>query len=310
MKGIVVHFSQTGNTRQIAQAIQTGMKQVMGECDIAAIKEVNAQDLAKYDLIGLGAPIWRLSVPANVMAFIQSLPSLEGKHSFPFCSHGALPVGFMKIITTALMRKGLTIIGYNDWYGGAFLPYLPKPYVTDGHPDEIDLKEAEDFGREMAERSRRIYSGETNLIPKLPEETSDDSLWRIEASPAGDVIKIRQTTREQRVINIEKCKYPGCTLCMDNCPMDSIDFSVSPPVFKSNCQVDWFCEAICPEGAIEVDFGPLTKAHDFVVSGVFVRLLDEAEAKGTFRRYVPLEKVGWNTHQHEITGHPRYVIPE
>ena len=55
-----------------------------------------------------------------------------------------------------------------DWYGSVFLPEMPHPYPTDGHPDEIDLKEAEDFGREMVENSRRIHNGQTELIPPEP----------------------------------------------------------------------------------------------------------------------------------------------
>ncbi|MFC1942338.1 EFR1 family ferrodoxin [Chloroflexota bacterium] len=305
----MVYFSLTGSTRKVAQAIQAGMQEVLGSCDIAKLKDVNAQDLADYDLIGLGGPVWRLGVPPNVLAFINDLTSMKGKHCFPFCTHGALPVGFMKIITPRLLRKDLTIIGYKDWYGSCFLQHIPKPYLTDGHPDEIDLKEAEDFGREMAERSRRIYSGETNLIPELPEGKEVDLLWQTEPFPSAEITRERRTLQQQRNINMEKCKYPECTLCVDNCPMNSIDFSESPPVFRSSCYAEFFCEAICPEGAIEIDFAPLCVVHDIPVKGRFVGLLEEAEAKGTFRRLVPVEEVGWNTHFYEITEHPR-LIPE
>ena len=92
----MIYFSMTGNTRKIALAIHKGMKKVMGDCDIAKLQEVNVRDLRKYDLIGLGSPLWRLNAPPNVLAFIRGLTSLEGKHAFPFCTHGALPVGFMK----------------------------------------------------------------------------------------------------------------------------------------------------------------------------------------------------------------------
>ena len=207
------------------------------------------------------------------------------------------------------MRKGLTIIGYKDWYGSNFLQHLPKPHLTDGHPDEIDLREAEDFGREMAVKSRRIYSGEVHLIPELPGGKTDDLLWQTEPFPYGEVTRVRSIALKQRKVNMEKCRYPECTLCVDNCPMNSIDFSISPPKFKSNCFAEFFCEAICPEGAIEVDFGPLAAVHDIPVKERCVRLLEEAEAKGRFRRLVPLEEVGWDTHLYEVTGHPR-LIPE
>jgi len=169
MKGIVIYYSQTGNTKKIAQAIHVGIKQVIQACDIASLKEISKRDLIEYNLIGIGAPTWRRRAPANVEAFIEGMSPSEGKHGFAFSTHGALPGDFMKYILPAMTRKGLTVIGFNDWYGSVFHPYLPKPYFTDGHPDEIDLKEAEDFGREMGDRSQRIFGGETQLIPKVPE---------------------------------------------------------------------------------------------------------------------------------------------
>ena len=75
MKSIVIYFSQTGNTRQIAGAIQTGISEFNGECNIARIQDVGNEDLLKYDLIGLGSPVWHRREPANVLGFIEYLLS-------------------------------------------------------------------------------------------------------------------------------------------------------------------------------------------------------------------------------------------
>jgi NAD-dependent dihydropyrimidine dehydrogenase PreA subunit/flavodoxin len=378
MKGIVVYYSATGNTRKLARAIHRGMKDVMAECDIASIREADPQALKRYDLIGIGAPIWFFREPANVRTFIYNMPKLEGKLCFPFCAHGSAPAGFMFSVVPALKRKGLTIIGYNDWYGSVDqVLHMPKPYVTDGHPDEIDLKEAENFGREMAVRAQRISSGQTHLIPKLPKGAKADPLWQPHPlgqprpSPAG------QMTRPQRKINMEKCTYPECTICVDNCPVNSIDFSVNPPVIKQNCINDSLCDKMCPVGAIEVDEETLRgrpqrkinmekctypectlcvdhcpmNSIDFSVTPPvikwncegddlcwvicpqdaieitnletahipklmkntdhdFAKLLAEAEAKGRFRRLVPLDKVGWDNPIYKIKKYPRFVIEE
>jgi hypothetical protein len=42
----------------------------------------------------------------------------------------------------------------------------------------------------------------------------------------------------------------------------------------------------------------------------FVKLLAEAEAKGRFRRLVPLDRVGWNNPVYKNPNHPRFVIEE
>jgi flavodoxin len=140
MTGIVVYYSATGSTRKIAKAIHRGMKEAMDWCDIASTKQINPVEMEKYDLLAVGAPIWYFRAPANLMLFIQNMPRLEGKLSIAFCSHGSAPVGFMRAIVHALQRKGLTVIGWKDWYGSVSqVIYMPKPYFTDGHPDNIDL---------------------------------------------------------------------------------------------------------------------------------------------------------------------------
>ena len=53
--------------------------------------------------------------------------------------------------------------------------------------------------------------------------------------------------------NKEKCRYPKCRLCVDNCPVSAIDLSVSPVMFRKGCISCYFCEMLCPTGAIEFD---------------------------------------------------------
>ena len=140
MRGIVVYYSATCNTAKIAKAIHWGMQAVI-ECDIAPLKKADPRTMAQYDLIALGAPIWYFREPANVRLFIYAMPNLDGKLCVPFCSHGASPTGFFWSMVPMLEKKGLAIIGYGSWYGSASqVLHAPKPYLTDGHPDEIDLK--------------------------------------------------------------------------------------------------------------------------------------------------------------------------
>ncbi|WP_258359864.1 4Fe-4S dicluster domain-containing protein [Moorella sulfitireducens] len=257
MKGLVVYYSATGSTKKIAKAIWEGMKGVI-ETDLASVKEISPQAVAGYDVIGIGAPIWYFREPANVRLFIYNMPSLEGKMCFTFCTHGTAPFGIFYSMVPALQKKGLTIIGWADWYGGVEqVLHAVKPYFTDGHPDEIDLKEAETFGREMAERALRVAAGEKDLIPEIRRGSKAEPTFRPPHTPGEEVGSgdsfFEPPPRPQRKVNLEKCRYPGCTACMDNCIVRAIDFSVSPPVFKKSCINCSLCDRICPEEAIEID---------------------------------------------------------
>jgi ferredoxin len=310
MKSIVIYYSQTGNTKKIAHAIHAGMSQTGEQCDIARLKDVDPRDLAGYDLIGLGSPVIHARELPNVTNFINSLKSVDGKHAFAFCTHGAIPGYYLARVVPALIQRGLTVIGWKDWFTSAYHPIIPKPYFTDGHPDAIDLKEAEDFGREMVERSRRISRGETELIPTLPKGREyDERYFPIPDSfaVAGDQWK-QFVTRRNFKVNLERCNYPKCTFCIDNCPTGAIDFSVSPPLFDKDCDSCFLCEQTCPRGAIEFDYDEMEKGHRPLNRSVLQNSLDTFEARGLFRRLVPNEEIGWDTPFFKLKKSPRFKI--
>jgi ferredoxin len=226
LKGIVVYYSSTGNTAQIANALYKGMKSVIS-CDVVPVMKMNPKKMAKYDVMAIGAPNWYMREPAVMRTFTDDMPRMDGKHCVIFGTHGMSPQGQFWSLSFNPLRKGMTIIGWSDWSGPDFVsPHHGVPHAAWGHPDNIDLAEAEAFGRKMAEYSIRIYGGETDLIPKIPTPgLGEDSLWSPRqqngnltfASPPPDSVP---------QFDLSKCVYPRCTQCQDNCPVNAIDLSV------------------------------------------------------------------------------------
>jgi flavodoxin/ferredoxin len=302
MKSVVIWFSQTGNTEHIAAAIGEGIELAGSECDLVRIKDVNPKKLLQYDLIGLGAPVFHFGEPMNVKWFIDRMAFVGGKHAFAFCTHGTIPEYYFPNIVPRLKKRGLTVIGTKDWYCSCYLPALPKPYFTDGHPDEVDLQQARDFGREMVERSRRISLGETDLVPPVPVAPPPlPNTLQVDGIPVSFSSYVR--------FDKEKCTYPRCRLCMDNCPVDGIDLSMDPPVIAEPCDNCHFCANLCPTGALD-DTGVAEKMERLMAGGMtMVPHLERAEAEGRFRRLVPVEKVGSEPPIYKVHNkHPRWVI--
>jgi len=281
MKGIVIYYSGSGSTQKVAGAIYMGMKKELEICDIASVKNIDPVDVGKYDVVAIGGPIWYYRETANLREFAYKLPRMDGKYVIPFCVHGASPSGFFYSLVPTLLKKGLTVIGWNDWYGSVFhVLHMPKPYLTDGHPDEVDLREAEQFGRDMAIRAKRIAAGDKSLIPEIPKGANSDPLWK-----PGGMAGARPQRREgegpggppgggppmpmqppvRRVI-VEKCRYPECTACIDNCLVNAFDFSTKPPTVRQNCLQCNICDRLCVYEAIETKGGmgalPTTKRID------------------------------------------------
>jgi len=115
----------------------------------------------------------------------------------------------------------------------------------------------------------------------------------------------------KKIIHMDKCTYLKCTLCVDRCPMNAIDFSVSPPVFLNTCEGGELCWTICPQDAIEIV--NIEKAFSGFVVGrdhAHLQFLEDAEKEGKFRRLISLDDVGWDTPIWKNKNAPRYKIEE
>ena len=127
MKCIIIYYSQTGNTKLIAETIQKGVKKAAGHCDIVPIKEANWRKLWEYDLIGLGSPVMMYADPINVQAFIKQMRFVGGKHIFVFCTSGTHPEFFFPSIVPRLKRRGMVVIGtYHCWARCCVLTLRPE----------------------------------------------------------------------------------------------------------------------------------------------------------------------------------------
>lgn len=267
LKAIVVYYSATGNTAQVADSVWRGISSVM-PCDVAPINKIDPADMAKYDVMAIGSPNWYFRVPCNVNVFTHDMPRMDGKHCIIFGTHGGMPEGQFWSMSRNIRKKGMRIIGWSDWYGSDFMtPHSCVPDGEWGHPDLIDLAEAEAFGRQMAEHSVRIHAGETDLLPDgIPGvDRTASGLWSPSGGGAGKISFAGSVQNGTPKFDLTKCVYPRCTRCIENCVVNAIDFSVvaptgtiidrtstaSPLVLKEAChQCGGICERVCYYDAI------------------------------------------------------------
>ena len=297
MKVLIAYFSMTGNTKFMAEKIAEGVGQV-AEYDLMDIRDVDVRMIRTYDLIGVGGPA--IGAEADIVKrFVYSIPLVGGQCAFLFNTHGSLPRRYFPEAIRRMKEREFTVIGWQGWYATANIQCFPSPYYTDGHPDDIDIAEAIQFGKDMVDRCARVLAGETDLIPEVPplEPPKPYSLPHAAGADEDQV-----GVHGDRYYDQSKCKYPQCHICMDNCPEGFIDYSVEPRQYGSRgdcCKINecCLCEQICPNGAIyipedQIQFGLdfLKGAHEY-----FESVLDREEAEGRFRRIVPKDQVGWDT---------------
>ncbi len=298
MKVLVAYFSQTGNTKFMAEKIAEGVSQV-AECDLMDIRDVDVRQIRTYDLIGVGGPA--IGAEADIVKrFVYSIPLVGGQMAFLFNTHGSLPRRYFPEAIRRMKDREFNVIGWMGFYASVGLQCFPSPYYTDGHPDEIDIADAIQFGKDMVDRAERVANGEVELIPEVPplEPPKPYSLPHT-AKGSEDVVGIHG----DRHYDPSKCLYPKCHICMDNCPEGFIDhskgeFGSHGTICKTNeCCL---CEHLCPTGAIYIPEDELQRGtmflkehHDF-----FEATLAQEEAEGKFRRLVPVDQIGWDTPQY------------
>jgi flavodoxin/Fe-S-cluster-containing hydrogenase component 2 len=290
VKTLIICFSQSGNTRKIAECIRQGMIEETPHCRICDLRQAAGEDLAGYDLVGLGCPVFYYQEPFNVRDFLKALPEMPGKNWFLFCTHGTIIGNTFPSMTKQLQQKGVAVIGYHDTYADARLPFYPHPTYTTGHPDRQDLDEARLFGSRVVRRCREVISGKAEARTELGP-IPDEWLKNAQMFTSAKMAEIFPPLR---------LKPDLCTLCREceqDCPVNGIDLNANPPRLQKPCIYCWRCVNICPEAAIQADWGQQVKLAPKLYRR-YRYWLDQAAAQGKFRWLVDPESIDFDNPYH------------
>lgn len=137
-KTLVAYFSHTGNTESLAKIIQAQVggdlvelipetaypTEYQATVDVAR-RELDNQarpkltttisDMASYDTIYIGYPIWWSTIPMPVATFLESY-DFSGKTVIPFCTHAGSGIAnsatdIAKLVPSATVPTGLAVSG-------------------------------------------------------------------------------------------------------------------------------------------------------------------------------------------------------
>ena len=79
-KAIIVYESKYGNTKQVAETIAEGMRQVAGvEVLVNELKQVDSKQLAGFDAILIGSPNHIGNATGGIRKFISNLEKLQSE---------------------------------------------------------------------------------------------------------------------------------------------------------------------------------------------------------------------------------------
>lgn len=268
MNAVIVVMSQTGNTRKVGEAIAEGIKSLGHTCDVFSLKEAPLWELANYDIIGVGAPSYGYLEPYPMEMYLRKLKKLgdqlSGKPALVFATSGGHPGNVLPSMAEKLEERGMKIVGGWDCDGILITPpFYPAPWVTDGHPDEVDQENAYQFGKRMVNVSDRVLTKKDIPVVKWPRllETAFKVVpTRIPKYQTSLTRGPKDVAGVPMTLDMSKCKFPECRVCMDLCPMNAIDLARKPIRFMKGCISCYSCQAACPHGAIEFDQAAATRS--------------------------------------------------
>ncbi len=151
MRAAIIYWTQTGNTKKVAHAIEEGLTDAGAEVDLLRVEDASELDVYAYDLLCVGFPSYQWSPPRPVADFLNrrfnvyrregrvkiGAPPVPGKHALIFCTYSGPHTGIREAIPAGK-------------YAGQFFEHLGIPVVDEWYVV------GEFHGREKASTQGRL----------------------------------------------------------------------------------------------------------------------------------------------------------
>jgi len=179
MKILIAYYSETGNTAQVARAIGDEAASQGHEVTLSDVGAITADTLSAYDLVFLGSACHDADLARPVKQVLDGIPTSPSFKLAGFATHSSLlpeggdrqrelyerwASGCQRSFHQASQEKEIAFLGYFGCQGAPSPPIEQfihsaimtgeddwEAYVDEArkHPDEEDLRKAEEFARRV-----------------------------------------------------------------------------------------------------------------------------------------------------------------
>jgi flavodoxin/NAD-dependent dihydropyrimidine dehydrogenase PreA subunit len=265
----IVYFSQTGQTRKVAEAMAEGLREKRHTVKVLAMQDVDPADITSCDLLGVGSPCFESQAPAPVLTWLRAWPDLQGKSAFVFATAGGAPGRVLYDLTRILRSKGAKVMG---GFMGRGMVHHPAPCLTGrlpNRPNAEDLAEACFFAGAV---ERHLKSGNAGAMP----ENRQDAL-----KPTWGYFQLIGLIAKPFLLRIvlpkpklDESRCNQCNICARECPAKSI--TLTPfPVLDGRCIRCYHCQNVCPQKALNESWWYGNLVIWFLYNRIFARLFGD-----------------------------------
>ena len=157
---LIAYYSQSGNTKTLAHAVEEGAKSVAGvRVLLLPMDQVSNKEVLEADAIVVGSPVYNANVAPEVQSFINSWPfagrPLKNKLGAAFVTGGGISIGEELVqlnLLHSMLIQGMLVMGGEETEAafGASAITGEAPFQT-GTVEEQFLAKARGLGKRVAE---------------------------------------------------------------------------------------------------------------------------------------------------------------
>jgi NAD(P)H dehydrogenase (quinone) len=155
-KGIVIYYSRSGHTKEMAEIIAKSMNEAGLSTDCLSVDKVKADDWLKYDAIVIGSPTYYGHMAGPIKQLFDETVffhgKLDGKVGAAFSSAANIGGGnetTIMGILEAMLIAGMVVQG--DPQGDHYGP------VSVNKPDDRVKRQCQRRGRRIAELTNKLH---------------------------------------------------------------------------------------------------------------------------------------------------------
>lgn len=254
-KCLLIFYTGTGNTKYITNKLAPKLEEESFEIAIYQINPLNLEtlDLSKYDIVGVGYPIYGFNMPGIVHKFFKKQRFKEGQRVFVYKNSGeTYSTNDSSSLALSRILKRQKAILTNEYH-------FMMPYNIHFRYDDNLIKEMLD----MDEKLLKI------LVKEIKDEIPNVKKYKLINNLINYPLRLTYIGGNINVLfyKVKKDKCIKCGLCIKNCQTNNIYFDKNGNVkFHSHCIMCMNCTLNCPKDAIRMglfDSWRVNKPYNF-----------------------------------------------
>lgn len=254
-KCLLIYYSGTGNTKYVTNNLKNKLIEANFDVEIYRINPSKFEilDLSKYDIIGVGYPIYGFNMPGVVHKFFKKQKFNKGQQVFVYKNSGET-YGANDSSSLALRR---------------ILKHQKANFTNEYHfvmPYNIHFRFDENLIKEMLEMDEKLMQ---ILVYELVNGIQNVKKYRFINNLINYPLRLTYIGGNINVLfyKVNKDKCSKCGLCIKGCQKNNIYFDENGNVkFHSHCLMCMNCTLNCPKDAIKMGLfnsWRVNKPYDF-----------------------------------------------